>query len=414
MKKYTPNLDDPRVRTKIKHAIGFATSYLSNKPRVLTEKKNKDSTADKRLTITAAFGQAQDNLPKWLRTMLLKVSDSHYFFGNGGQSRSYVLNNWGVEKLIDILNTPTKKFNEHVAADELMIATLTKDFEEEMRTKKFQYTQKASARLWHPLQNLQKEKAAKVWDHFGLPHDYDVKGCAPTLIKQHALECGMQVTTPALDAFLADSRGFREYLECYSGVSYDQAKTIINALFCGASLEASPKKSIFRLLEFNGNKLNKIKNDPVIKQLQCDIHNCWVYIKPAGATSKEKWHIYFNLERKVLDAVRGFLDASSVDHFCIHDGFRTSVSVDTCALSAHVLSVTGYVVEFSSSRPVASGLHEPVITILHGSSQSSSSRILSSSYSSATLRAPNSMGSLNDTLLADCDIEDEYEPHEES
>lgn len=425
MIRYKPNVNDPRVRAKIKEALSWAVTNLSDSHRVITEKVNKDSNVNPKTTITGNLGQEQQDLPKWLRIMLLTVHDSHYRFGNGGHSKSYTLNRDGYNKVVVMFNEPTKKGIEEFDEKEGIIAWATKHFGDELTSLEFTYEQKTSARLWHPLQNMQSEKAEVVWNHFGLPYDYDVKACAPTLIKQHAQECGMSIATPALDAFLTDARGFREYLVCYTGITYKQAKTIINALFCGASLLANPQKSIFQLLEFDAAKLKKVRDDSIIQQLISDINHCWLYIKPEGSTSKQKWHIYFNLERKVLDAVRGFLNENAASHYCIHDGFRTSVPIDVCALSAYVFSVTKYLVEFSSSGTVqplssgtvsslslgtvSSGLLEPILTILpdlfimnHGS------------YSSRTFRSPNSITSLNeeetDTVPDDCNDADEYNP----
>jgi hypothetical protein len=381
--RYQPNLSDPRIRKRFKEALGWAYLTLGQGPKMLSEKK----------TITKNLGQYQEPMGRYLRGTLLNIADGYYRPGQA--CKTYCLNKAGFTKLLALLEQPyersRKTYQESMTPEDLAIAWVESRFGTEMSTKDFQYESKVSARLWHPLQNLQKTVVNLVWTHYGLPNDYDVKACAPTLLKEHAVECGMSAQTPSLDTFLEHARDFREHVAASVGITYEQAKTVINALFCGASLEANPAKAIFRMLDLDKAKSKRLRELYVVQQLVNDIKLVWTYIKPLGATSKQKWHVYFQLERKVLDAVRAYLDTQAVKHFCIHDGFRTDMVVDVMALSAFVLSSTGYLVTFTSSTVSSGLLQESSVMVPSQPFIRNSSGILPrgpSSYDSRPLSSP--------------------------
>jgi hypothetical protein len=59
-------------------------------------------------------------------------------------------------------------------------------------------------------------------------------------------------------------------------------------------------------------------------------------------SSRQKWGVYFDLERQVLNEIRAFLSASNTRHFLEHDGWSCESAVDIDLLTQHVLERTGF------------------------------------------------------------------------
>jgi hypothetical protein len=62
--------------------------------------------------------------------------------------------------------------------------------------------------------------------------------------------------------------------------------------------------------------------------------------------ARQKWLLYFQLERQVIDAVRDYLDLRSIKYFLIHDGWTCSDQIDQRELSDYVRDLTGFDVKF--------------------------------------------------------------------
>jgi hypothetical protein len=63
-------------------------------------------------------------------------------------------------------------------------------------------------------------------------------------------------------------------------------------------------------------------------------------------SSKQKWGVYFDLERQVLNEIRAFLCETNNRHFLEHDGWSCEQPVDLAVLSARVHTATGFQLEF--------------------------------------------------------------------
>jgi hypothetical protein len=63
-------------------------------------------------------------------------------------------------------------------------------------------------------------------------------------------------------------------------------------------------------------------------------------------SSRQKWGVYFDLERQVLNEIREFLLETNNRHFLEHDGWSCEQEVDQIALQQRIHERTGFRVEF--------------------------------------------------------------------
>jgi hypothetical protein len=356
---YVPNLDNPKYRKRtlkrIKQAYGWALAVLGDEPRELA--KN---------WIDEHLGQQQKPLSQWLRAKLLLCTDSHYSFGSDNAAcKKYTLNCLGVDEVRSILQgaepTPAATLLANPTADtdkaydlKLVQYWVMHAYSAEMQSLEFEYHEKESARLWHPLQNLRKAAKEKVWNAFGLKYNYDIKACAPTLILQHAQQLGMDEWLFGIDDYLKNTADFRKHIADVTNIPLKDAKVLVNALFCGARLGASKEFALFKLVGFDRKKITILQNDARLTQLREDIKVCWKAIAPTmpvahtdkgrklPLNSRCKWNRYFELERQVLNVIRSELDNAGVKCFLEHDGWRSDTAIDSKQMEDMVFQETGY------------------------------------------------------------------------
>jgi hypothetical protein len=123
-----------------------------------------------------------------------------------------------------------------------------------------------------------------------------------------------------------------------------------------------------------------LKQHPYIKELRSDIKTIWEYLRPMmtkryittknnkrrllALSSRDKWNLYFRLERQVLDVVRDYLDKSDNKYFLEHDGFTTQKQVNETELLDEIYNKTGFILQlecevlgnnnYYNSYPIAS------------------------------------------------------------
>nr|WP_315248259.1 hypothetical protein [uncultured Duganella sp.] len=364
--QYIPNFDDPRIRKRVEKALGWTLGCVRGEPREMAKG-----------WIDANLGQQQNALGAWLRAKLLVCRDSRYFFGGDvSKCKEYSLNQAGWNEVSGmLLGIEEASEAEPMQCDgdgkkaqdmELVRAWARQSYKDELDTKEFQYEEKECARLWHPLQNITKEAKAHIWKHEGLGFNYDIKACAPTLIMQHAQHLGFDEWLYGIKEFLSDPTEFRRHVAQVAGLNYndeDQAKKVkalINAMFCGAKLGANKDFALFQLLDKNREVVKRLQNDAHLMLLKDDIKRCWQVIETSMTTfrnengrklalsSKQKWGRYFDLERKVLNAVRTYLDKNGFKYFLEHDGWRTDKEVNIVELQAYVELQTEFRIEISA------------------------------------------------------------------
>lgn len=396
--KYAPNLSDPRTqaktRAKIKEACGWAFATCHEHETVISKAR-----IDKKL------GRSNDDLGNYLRGKLLTCTDHHIKFGVAGEkgcAKKYVLNEKGFADLLQVLDgatplaadfVPSLQHGKTRECVEAFLQRTEKDHATELVSLTFRMEEKGTcARLFHGLQHLRKEIKTVFWAD-KLPHNYDIQSCAPTLIYQQARAFGMTGECAAIDALLEDPKAFRTELAARIGISYKEAKTIINALFCGAVLGRGPRFELFRLIR-SFPKMNALRADPWLTALREEIRACWRTMGNAGVIPRkrdkrgrlmplscgDKWWYYFGLERLVLDEILEYLAERDIKFFSEHDGFRTHTPVDTQAIEAQVSGALDFSIRITCED------HAP------DSSQSSavvSSSVLSPPVGCSTTQTPD-------------------------
>lgn len=367
---YTPNFNDPRVNQRIKKAYGFARA-------VLTEKPHSWSTR----YIDKYFGCNNRDLGKWLRSQLLICTNNRYN-KDAGITKEYKLNIQGANYIRsvmrgqnDVVPATTTGFdfgfielnNQDQYDREVVFQFVKQEWGTDLDSKAFQYQDKNS-RLWHPLQNVRREARTRAFAEHNLCYQYDISTAAPTLIHQHSQQQQdpMDLYLFALRRYLKDKTQVREELAAALEVDIKTAKTVINALFCGAKIGYGPEFALSQLLEHDKAKILYLKNDAYIQQLRNDIKICWQYITPSMArrskrdkngcdrmlpiSSKEKWMRYFDLERRCLDQVIKYLASTNNKCFLEHDGWTCEKPVNLSDLQDYVYQMTGLDVKFEVKR----------------------------------------------------------------
>lgn len=338
---YTPNFNDPRVKKRIRRALGFACSSLSSdKPRHWA-----------RVELDRHFGTQNHSLSKWMRAKLL-ITDNPQWSYQHGICKSYRLNLEGVREMSDCINISNIPNYPIVAqVKKIGVDWAKEQYLPEIQSGAFTYKDKSN-RLWNDIQRLPSEIRRPLFAEQGYHWEYDIRACAPTLIYQRARQEGLTRPTKTLDAFLADRQLYRQALAERLDCDEAQAKQIITALFSGAKIAQG--YAIAEILNNDINKLNILKTNTWIIALRKDIKKCWDAIKSSESSlrlkSRDKWMIYFQLERAVMNVVRTELSKLSVRYFLEHDGWRCDTYVDEYSLRLLVKKRTGYSVEFDCVR----------------------------------------------------------------
>lgn len=236
-----------------------------------------------------------------------------------------------------------------------------REFGEELKTLKFNYEDKSN-RLWHPLQSVKREYKNPLLAESGLKYQYDIQCAAPTLIHQYSQKFDMDLVLYAITDYIVNKTQIRNTLAEDAELPIKIIKVLINALFCGAKLGNNPEFALSHLLEHDAARIEFFKTNEFITQLRSDIKTCWQYIeenpnitkkyitlengtkRKKPMNSKDKWGVYFNLERTVLNAVRQYLTNTNNPHFLEHDGWSTANPINQQELLAYIKETTGYTI----------------------------------------------------------------------
>jgi hypothetical protein len=225
-----------------------------------------------------------------------------------------------------------------------------------------------SNRLWHPLQNYRREYKKQILDDHGYCYHYDIECCAFNLIYQHSqrLPEPMDLYLPALTGYLANRDQIRQHLAGQAEIPEAVVKRLINALLAGAPLSTNPTHEICQMLQSDRARIEFFKQSEFIVQLRADIKICWDYIKPTlprrsittqtgrqrmlPISSRQKWGLYFDLERQVLNQIRYYLNQNHNRHFLEHDGWSCSDEVNVTELTAHIKKTLGFNLNFQQIK----------------------------------------------------------------
>jgi hypothetical protein len=341
---YTPNFRDPRIKKKVKRALGFCCSSLSvDKPRAWA-----------RVELDRWFGTQNHNFSKWLRSQLLR-EDSKRYNKDTGECKKWLLREEGVDYLCEIYNdyliTKLPSVAQVSKRREIALDWAEEQYKEQLATGLFQYQEKSN-RLWNDIQRIPSAIRKPLFAKHGYEYEYDIQACAPTLITQLARNQGLTRPTPVLDLFLADRQHYRTALAERIGCTPRQSKEILNAIFAGAKL--GPGNSIATILNNNRHQLSLLRDNQWFCDLRKDIKKCWDSIKTAEKSvrlsSRDKWMIYFGLEKSVMSVIRRELIKEGNRHFLEHDGWRCESWCDPDRLRRSVKSKTGYDIQIDYVR----------------------------------------------------------------
>ena len=355
---YQPNTDDRRVRRRIKSALGMTLGCFS---------EDKSRPMGTRF-IDRHFGQQQLPLSQWLRRQLLICTNHSYNF-ESGQCKEYTINPAGVQDLQLILGgrlclTPVeqREYNHHQAVE---WATETFSISDPYEDK--------SQRLWHPMQYLKKSTRNSTLADQGMEMQYDIQTAAPTLLHQRSWQHSQGHILETIDYYIQNKDSVRAKLANETGLPEKNIKQLINSLFAGASLGASPRFSCWHLCNQDPAIIEFLKQHDFVVPLRADIQQMWQYLKPElpvrqmttstgkkrnmQMTPKNKWHLYFGLERQVLNAIRSYLDLYQLEYLLIHDAFASKklpMGIDD--LEDYIRDQTGFDLKFDQETiyPVVS------------------------------------------------------------
>ena len=367
---YTPTFNTKTLK-RLRQAYGYTINVFST-----TEPIPKSNQA-----LALRYGQLQHNLGKWIKQQLLICTDHHY--SNASHiSKKYILNETGAKYVKSILDGNRDKVFSTKEQLELQQGELkepetffdqyvvTKVVEEEhqieLNLKEFTYKDKSS-RLWHPIQNLKRAAKKELLNKYGLKYHYDIRCCAPSLLLQHAKQYGLDKELPALTEYLSNRQYHRDRLtvdlelNSENGFIEKTSKILINALFCGARLGNSEQFALSKLMQHDKTRIEWLKQDEWLTDLRSDIKSCWSTIieymprtkyfdkngtsKNKPINSKQKWAVYFSLERQVLNAASDYFRKTNNKCFLEHDGWSTEMMIDLQDMKHYIFKKTGFNIE---------------------------------------------------------------------
>lgn len=359
---YTPNFDDPRVQRRCRRAIGFAAGAISpTKPQEWSTRY-----------IDKWFGSQRNQLSQYLRQQLLIVTNERYQWGSEiSKCKEYRLNSAGVDHLLKAIGQ-VKTNDTHITYP-IVVEVAQTEYAGELASGVFTYNDQSN-RLWHPLQNFRRDAKQTVLESAGYLHHYDIQCCAMTLIHQHSqrtpevIVAGRWQSGPmdlylfALREYLGDRSRVRAEIATAADLQPEVVKRMINALLAGAALSANSDGQIYQLLEGDVARIRFLQQHEYLTQLRQDIKTCWDYIKPTMSRrsrtqatgsermlpirSRDKWTVYFDLERRVLNEIRQYLIETTNRHFLEHDGWSCEHELDIGILRERVRERTGFELEF--------------------------------------------------------------------
>lgn len=369
---YQPNLNDPRVLNRIRHAIGFCLGVMS------TTQPRQWSTRH----IDKYLGQSQRPLGKYLRSHLL-ICVNNKWNKETGECKSYILNQLGLNLIkeqiqkkeqhsFEELPNGSKMDNNNISPitypivsevgyDQYVVKKFVeKEYQNELKSGDFDYDFKSN-RYWHGLQSIKTQYRTSILSDYGYQYNYDIEACAPTLLLQHSRKLGNDLWLPNLDNYLNNKRKIRHELAVEADLTLKQVKILINALFCGARLGNNKQFAISQLLKHDKAKIEYLKQHPFISELRNEIKTVWEYITPhltrksvngrlKPISSRQKWGVYFQLECDVITSIKKYIKEKQLKCFLEHDGWVCEQELDQQELLEWVRQQTGYEIRLKLER----------------------------------------------------------------
>lgn len=329
-----PNFNDKRVRKRVKQGLGWACAQLNTGERGLAQSYIDD-----------AFGYHTNPVSKWLRATLLTVVVPHSHLEN--RAAIYRLNIAGVKYCRRLLKESSRKNSVQKIIRKETVDWAVNTHGSSIESGDFLYNE-SSNRLWNSLQNIATIVRDPLFASYGYVHSYDIEAAAPTIVVQYARLMGYSKATPNIDDYLNNKTRRRNQLAARLHVPPKISKSIIAALFMGASRGSAG--SIARDITSNRLVLARLGNDSWCKSLIKEVNSVFKFL--GASKSKDKMAVYLKQERAVMSAVIKYLKRQRqisnrpVRYFLEHDGWRSDTPVDLYALTLWVNNHTDYNIKF--------------------------------------------------------------------
>lgn len=328
----TPNFTNARTRKTLKNALGMTLGCLSaDKPRPLGTR-----FIDKYYTNPTKVTGA------WLRYILLETHDNHWN-SETGKCKTYTYKPEGVRLIKEIL-AERKPYNTHSNLSYMhQIETENRRIAVEWCNKAYDFEsveyEDKSNRLWHPIQNIRKDIRECYLREQGLPLQYDIVCAAPNLLHQLSWRHSLGHVLEYIDDYTNNREKIRAMLAHETGLPIENIKILINSLFAGARFGANKHCATYKYVNNDKSIIEYLNCHTWFSGLRGDIKQMWEYLRPElpvtkrllsngkwrneQMTPKNKWNLYFLLERRVLNEIKSYLELPdvSVRYFLIHDAF---------------------------------------------------------------------------------------------
>jgi hypothetical protein len=329
--------------------------------------------------LDSIFSTGNNNVAKFLRNNLLICTDEFYS-KDAGVCKEYTVNKTGFNFILGkvLEKDPSFKLNDAELLYTDVVREIVSDDKKmslELETKEFSYNLKAYRR-WNPLQNIKREVKKRILVEHGLVWDYDVEGCAVTVLVQKALKQGLkEKKIPVLLELYKNKNYIRTKLMDEIGISRDKVKDIISGIFNGAKINKTG--DIYKAIGRCEKTYLKMDSSPTLQRLKIDISTLWAFLKrevleSSGdvvglannrrLTGSDKANFYFKIELLLNNCFIEFCDKLSIKYFLQHDGFTTNKRIDVSLLENLIKETTNYIVSLSEDDLLdkITGIHREV------------------------------------------------------
>jgi len=366
---FIPRFHDPRVRRRCEQALGFVSACFHT----------EHARPAARTWLDRRLGQAHNPVSAWLRSNLL-VCENDTYDHLSGRCKTYRRDTSGMEYvragLAGEFHGTRLQWSQQRRRDpesrdfHAEAVTWCRDaFVAELESLRFEYQDK-SDRLWHPLQFVRRPIKVAIQVDAGLGHHYDIESAALTLLLQHSQHIPLEIDADGvylrgpmdlwlwgIQHYLAHKATCRQQWARDLEVTVPQIKEIITALVAGARISERPESAVFSMLGHDRARLQALREHAEIGQFRRDLRLMWDYLKWVmprrrvetrrgprwqAISSRDKWNLYFRLERSVLDQVRHYLRERQNPCFLEHDGWATRDPIDGTDLERHIAITTGF------------------------------------------------------------------------
>lgn len=248
------------------------------------------------------------------------------------------------------------------------------------------YSVANTGRLHHPLQNIKKELRAYLFNGW---YSYDIRACAPAILKQLYCKLEPLEALPAIDVFIQRRAEIREKIALQTGLSEITIKRALTGLFFGLTVPSQKQVSwdvqtaqdtfkFSMLIAFGPEVTAKLLNNELFTEIviECQkkiMRRVAQYLREhqtktlgtvieltnsaGGIKHFNRWntrqavaHTYFGYERQVIDIVSEHLNKLGANYLLIHDGWICNTQIDIRALEQEITDKLDFKLSIDESR----------------------------------------------------------------